>query len=49
MSANLTTIIGGAAAIMVLCLFGAIIAGIWQFAGEAAAQGDDPTGKENLP
>ena len=46
---DLTPIIGGATAVMVLCIFAAIIAGIWQFAGEAAAQGDDPTGKENLP
>ncbi len=29
-------------------LFGAIIAGVWSMAGDAAAQGEDPTGKENL-
>ncbi len=43
------TIIAATIAGGVGVLFGAIIAGVWSMAGDAASQGDDTTGKENVP
>ena len=48
---DLTPIIGGATAIMVLCLFGGCIAARCLSAEYRRIMGEglDPTGKENLP